>query len=101
MLNGKSDEEVGVPTDGIASLQTRRSLQNRRSMDHRRSSSSITYFHGHNDREGLMRSYDVEAGAFGLSDLAEESDDDNRISTSRKRSEHVDRQHVTPKSGEP
>ncbi|EEP78039.1 hypothetical protein UREG_02888 [Uncinocarpus reesii 1704] len=101
MINGKSDDEAGVPTDGIASLQTRRSLQNRRSMDHRRSSSSIAYFQGPSDREGLMRSYDVEAGAFGLTDLTEESDDGERRSTSRKGSEYVERQHVSPKSGEP
>ncbi|EFW18738.1 hypothetical protein DIZ76_017019 [Coccidioides immitis] len=100
MLNGKTDEEGGVPTDGIASLQTRRSLQNRRSVDHRRSSSSLTYFHGSSDREGLMRSYDVEAGAFGLTDLAD-SDDGGRNSTSRKASQQVERQHVAPKSSEP
>ncbi|WEW54666.1 hypothetical protein PRK78_000086 [Emydomyces testavorans] len=101
MLNGKLDDEGGVPTDGIASLQTRRSLQSRRSMDHRRSSSSITYFHGSSDREGLMRSYDVEAGAFGLTDLAEESDGDGRNGMPQKTGEHIERQHVIPKSGDP
>ncbi|KAI1939200.1 hypothetical protein LOZ39_003404 [Ophidiomyces ophidiicola] len=95
MLNAKPDDEGGVPTDGIASIQTRRSLQSRRSMDHRRSSSSITYFHGSGDREGLMRSYDVEAGAFGLEDLAEESDENG---TARKGSEHPEPQDVSPKT---
>ncbi|KAK2783827.1 hypothetical protein FQN52_009474 [Onygenales sp. PD_12] len=77
MLNGKGDDEDGIPTDGITSLQTRRSLQSRRSNDHRRSSSSLHYFGGPSDREGLMHSYDVESGAFGLTELTEESDHGN------------------------
>ncbi|EFE30928.1 uncharacterized protein ARB_02121 [Trichophyton benhamiae CBS 112371] len=74
---GRPDDEDAVPTDGIAGIQTRRSLQARRSIDpHRRSSSSIAYFNGPSDREGLMRSYDLESGAaFGLEDLTEEPDD--------------------------
>lgn len=74
MLNKVDDE--GVPTDAIASYQTRRSMQSRRSNEpHRRSSSSLTpYMNGHGDREGLIRSYDVENGAYGLSDLTEDSD---------------------------
>lgn len=77
MVNAKLDEE-GVPTDGIASLQTRRSMQSRRSLSdaHRRSSSSIAYLNGHGDREGLIHSYDVENNSgIGLTDLAEDSDD--------------------------
>ncbi|KAJ9204691.1 hypothetical protein DTO166G4_6941 [Paecilomyces variotii] len=75
LLNGKIDEEDGVPTDGIASFHTRRSMQSRRSQDpHRRSSSSIAFLNGQSDREGLIHSYDLEDGAFGLSELAEESD---------------------------
>lgn len=50
-------------------MQARRSLE-----PHRRSSSSLHYLNGHGDREGLIRNYDVEQGAFGLSELAEESD---------------------------
>ncbi|KAJ5625017.1 hypothetical protein N7510_001326 [Penicillium lagena] len=73
MLNTKFDEE-GVPTDGIASYQTRLSMQSRRS----RSLSSSTFLNvnGHGDREGLMHSYDVENNhdGIGLSDLVEESD---------------------------
>lgn len=85
-LAGKTDEEDGVPTDGIASIQTRRSLQNRRSIDrHRRSSSSLNYYGGPSDREGLMRSYDVETGAFGLQDLTEESDRDDQEDSTQKR----------------
>ncbi|PGH26529.1 hypothetical protein AJ80_01843 [Polytolypa hystricis UAMH7299] len=99
-LGGKMDDEDGVPTDGIAGIQTRRSLQNRRSIDrHRRSSSSIVYFNGASDREGLMRNYDVEAGAFGLTDLAEETD--NEDNPPPKTNGTVNQQHVTPKSGEP
>ena len=75
LLVGKADDEDGVPTDGIASLQTRRSMQTRRSGDrHRRSSSSIAFLSHQGDRDSLMRSYDVETGAFGLADLEEESD---------------------------
>ncbi|EEQ89688.2 uncharacterized protein BDCG_04808 [Blastomyces dermatitidis ER-3] len=85
-LAGKGGDDDGVPTDGIASIQTRLSLQNRRSMDrHRRSSSSLDYYGGPSDREGLMRSYDVETGAFGLQDLTEESDDDNQEHSTQKR----------------
>ncbi|QSS65168.1 DUF803 domain-containing protein [Histoplasma capsulatum] len=85
-LAGKTNEDDGVPTDGIASIQTRLSLQNRRSMDrHRRSSSSIEYYGGPSDREGLMRSYDVESAAFGLQDLAEESDDGHQDDSTQKR----------------
>ncbi|KAJ5948154.1 hypothetical protein N7466_001169 [Penicillium verhagenii] len=72
LVNSKLDEE-GVPTDGIASFQTRRSMQSRRSTDpHRRSSSSI-FLNGHGDREGLIHSYDLENGSgIGLEDLAED-----------------------------
>lgn len=74
LLNNKLDDE-GVPTDGIASFQTRRSIQARRSMDpHRRSSSSAHFINGHGDREGLIHSYDAENQSYGLAELTEESD---------------------------
>ncbi|KAL2871854.1 DUF803 domain membrane protein [Aspergillus lucknowensis] len=74
LLNSKLDDE-GVPTDGIAGFQTRRSMQARRSNDpHRRSSSSIAFLNGNGDREGLIHSYDIETQNFGLSELTEESD---------------------------
>jgi hypothetical protein len=57
----------------ISSIQTRLSMQARRSGDPGRH--SISSIHG--DREGLIRAYDEEA-AFGLQDLAEESEDDMR-----------------------
>ncbi|EEQ27175.1 hypothetical protein McanMca71_005257 [Microsporum canis] len=84
---GRPDDDDAVPTDGIAGIQTRRSLQARRSVDpHRRSSSSIAYFGASSDREGLMRSYDIESGAaaFGLEDLTEEPDNASDRSSSHK-----------------
>ncbi|KFA63468.1 hypothetical protein S40285_00365, partial [Stachybotrys chlorohalonatus IBT 40285] len=67
------DDATG--TDMISSLQTRRSMQARRSGEPGRH--SIGSQHG--DREGLIRAYDEEeAAGFGLTDLAEESDDDLR-----------------------
>ncbi|KAL4766529.1 DUF803 domain membrane protein [Aspergillus foveolatus] len=88
-MNAKYDDE-GVPTDGIAGFQTRRSMQARRSGEpHRRSSSSIAFLSGRGDREGLIRSYDVENQNFGLSELTEESD--GEPGPTFKRSEEVDR----------
>ncbi len=76
-LHGRGKFE-GVPTDGIASLQTRRSMQARRSMENGRvSSGSYSARRSAGDREGLMQAYDVEAAqSFGLGDLAEESDEE-------------------------
>ncbi|KAL4809269.1 DUF803-domain-containing protein [Aspergillus unguis] len=89
-LNAKFDDE-GVPTDGIAGFQTRRSMQARRSSEpHRRSSSSIAFLSGRGDREGLIRSYDVENQQnFGLSELTEESD--GEPGPTFKTSEEIDR----------
>src|SRR5436305_8262214 len=57
LLRGKDSE--GVPTDGIAGIQTRRSMQSRRSLDpHRLSTGSIGY--GRGDRDSLIHSYDEE-----------------------------------------
>ncbi|KAL2287645.1 hypothetical protein FJTKL_05028 [Diaporthe vaccinii] len=64
MISGRGgDDSVG--TDMISQIQTRMSMEARRSL-------------GHNgDREGLMRAYDEEESAeFGLTDLAEDSDDE-------------------------
>lgn len=67
MSHAKFDDD-GVPTDGIASFQTRRSMQSRRS-------SSSAYLNGHGDREGLIHSYDVENNSgIGLHQLGEDSD---------------------------
>ena len=99
MISDKLGDEDGVPTDGIAGLQTRRSLQSRRSLDpHRRSSSSIAYFGGPSDREGLMRTYDIETSAFGLTDLAEENDEADDLRSAQKVDESVrDALPVIPK----
>lgn len=72
MLNGHIPEGIG--TDLVSSIQTRRSMQARRSTDHRLSVGSNGY--GRSDREGLIRSYDEENGGFGLTDLAEDSEED-------------------------
>lgn len=71
-LAGRSTDATG--TDMISSLQTRLSMQARRSTDHRSSIGS----RGHTDRDGLMRAYDEEesVGQFGLTDLAEDSDEE-------------------------
>jgi hypothetical protein len=73
MLNGHVPE--GIATDLVSGIQTRRSMQARRSLDHRLSMGSNGY--GRSDRDGLIHSYDEEENAgFGLTDLAEESDED-------------------------
>lgn len=83
-------------TDMISQIQTRMSMEARRSL-------------GHNggDREGLMRAYDEEEAAeFGLTDLAEDSDDErngmrtkqNGSASANGRSRSSEMQ--PPKSGE-
>lgn len=74
-LGGKGED--GIPTDGITGLQTRASMQTRRSMDARRTSSGSAGFGSRGDREGLIHSYDEENGGFGLTDLAEDSEEDD------------------------
>ncbi|RFU31039.1 hypothetical protein B7463_g5336, partial [Scytalidium lignicola] len=76
MINATAHD--GIATDIISSIQTRRSMQSRRSTDpHRLSVGSNGYGRG-GDREGLMNGYDEEESAgFGLTDLAEDSDEDN------------------------
>lgn len=60
-------------TDMISSIQTRISMENaRRSLGHHSRGHSIG-----SDRAGLIQAYDEEeAAGFGLTDLAEESDED-------------------------
>lgn len=72
LLNGSIED--GVPTDAIASLQTRRSMQARRSLEAHRLSNGSVGFSNREDREGLIHSYDEENGGFGLSDLTEDSE---------------------------
>lgn len=72
-LGGNRAGYDATPTDIVSSFQTRRSMQARRSGDPSRH--SIGSAHG--DREGLIRAYDEEeAAGFGLTDLAEESDEE-------------------------
>lgn len=75
MINGAAHD--GIATDIISGIQTRRSMQARRSLDpHRISMGSIGYGRS-GDREGLIRAYDEEESTgLGLTDLAEDSDDD-------------------------
>ncbi|KAL8641871.1 MAG: hypothetical protein Q9228_001368 [Teloschistes exilis] len=75
LLGGKGED--GIPTDGITGLQTRASMQTRRSVDARGTSSGSTGFGSIGDREGLIHSYDEENGGFGLTDLAEDSEEDD------------------------
>ena len=58
----------------VSGLQTRLSMQARRSGDPSRHSISSQ----RGDREGLIRAYDEEeAAGFALTDLADDSDDDD------------------------
>ncbi|ETI23998.1 hypothetical protein G647_05805 [Cladophialophora carrionii CBS 160.54] len=100
LLNGKIPDEDGIPTDPLATFQTRRSMQARRSLDPHRRSSSLTFSPGgilrgesrqvSAESAGLMHNYDVEHSAFGLSDLVEDPEEvhgpSKRGSTSRSRS---------------
>jgi multidrug transporter EmrE-like cation transporter len=80
LLNGKILDEDGIPTDPLTGIQTRRSMQSRRSLDPHRRSSSLTFSPGgprnvSAESAGLMHNYDVEHGAFGLSDLVEDPEE--------------------------
>jgi hypothetical protein len=62
-------------TDMISSIQTRISMEARRSQSHRLSIGSNPRG---GDREGLIRAYDEEESAgFGLTDLAEDTDEED------------------------
>lgn len=78
LLHGRT-ESGGIPTDGIASLQTRLSMQSqRRSQDPRRlSQGSINFSSPATPRDRLMHCFDVENGGFALSDLPEEDDNED------------------------
>lgn len=72
LIAGRGGSDA-VATDMVSGLQTRLSMQARRSGDPSRG--SLSSLRG--DREGLIRAYDEEeAAGFGLTDLAEDSDDD-------------------------
>src|SRR4051794_29108713 len=76
LLNGKPINADGVPTDGIASIQTRRSMQLHRSLEQHRLSSGSAYAR-HGDHVGLIHAFDEENDGFGLTDLTEDSDGDD------------------------
>ncbi|KZZ99277.1 hypothetical protein AAL_01849 [Moelleriella libera RCEF 2490] len=74
-----------TPTDMVSGFQTRRSMQSRRSGDPSRL--SIGSLQG--DREGLIRAYDEEeAVGFGLTDLAEDSGDDDAQPNGKANGKH-------------
>jgi len=75
-LGGGFNGDDATGTDMVSGLQTRLSMQSRRSGDPGRH--SLNSMHG--DRDGLIRAYDEEeAAGFGLTDLAEDSEEeDNR-----------------------
>jgi len=83
MINSQTQD--GIATDIISGIQTRRSMQSRRSLDpHRMSVGSSGYGRrSAGDREGLIRAYDEEENmGFGLTDLANDSDDDDDMTSS-------------------
>lgn len=99
MVSGRGGDDA-IGTDMISQIQTRMSMEARRSFGHRTSG----------DREGLIRAYDEEEAAeFGLTDLAEDSDDEGSHSRlqngsagsngnpTKKQSSEL---HTPPKSGE-
>ncbi|KAI9791374.1 MAG: hypothetical protein M1816_003941 [Peltula sp. TS41687] len=98
MMHGGGGGSIseGIPTDTIASIQTRRSMQagRTRSFDHshRMSSGSISYSRG--DREGLIHAYDEENGGFGLTDLTEETESDGEDEDKKRAKDR--RQSRTP-----
>lgn len=97
-LAGNRAGYEGTPTDMVSSFQTRRSMQSRRSGDPSRH--SMGSFHG--DREGLIHAYDEEeANGFGLTDLAEESEEDSRRTNGngqpKRETDHIELQNRAPR----
>jgi hypothetical protein len=94
---GAYHEVDGIPTDGLAGLQTRLSMQGRRSGDrhYRRSNSwslrspSAPTFNSTAERMPL-HSYDLEANQHDLHDLAEDSDEDTSRGSAHKRTSFDD-----------
>ena len=92
LLHGRI-ESGGIPTDGIAGLQTRLSMQSqRRSQDPRRGSQgSINFSSPATPRDRLMHSFDVENGSFALSDLPEEDDSEDNMDEPDKPLQGIDK----------
>jgi len=75
MINGTQHD--GIATDIVSGIQTRRSMQARRSLDPHSISMGGNGYRRNSAREGLMRAFDEEENSgFGLTDLAENSEDD-------------------------
>lgn len=99
MVSGRGGDDA-IGTDMISQIQTRMSMEARRSFGHGASG----------DREGLIRAYDEEEAAeFGLTDLAEDSDDEGSHSRQQNGSagpngnttkKHSSELQTPPKSGE-
>jgi hypothetical protein len=86
LASGVTGEDA-TGTDMISSIQTRLSMSSRRSADPSRHSISSE----HGDRQGLIRAYDEEeASGFGLTDLAEDSDDDMQRTNGGKYNENIE-----------
>ncbi|KAG5951581.1 hypothetical protein E4U53_002757 [Claviceps sorghi] len=76
LISGRGGYDA-TPTDMVSGFQTRRSMQSRRSGDPSRRS----FGNHHGDTEGLIRAYDEEeAAGFGLTDLTEDSEDEQDLS---------------------
>lgn len=79
LMDGGSPRD-GIATDIVSGIQTRRSMQSRRSIDPHRMSVGSNGYSRAGDREGLIRAYDEEENTgFGLTDLAEDSDEDSTL----------------------
>lgn len=84
---GAYHEVDGIPTDGLAGLQTRFSMQSRRSGESHRRSASWTHRSPAEQTNGIA--YDLEAN--DLKDLAEDdSDEDDTSGSNHKRTSFDD-----------
>ena len=98
-LGGYSAGDV-IGTDAISTFQTRVSMQSRRSTTTATDPYRNSLSRDHGDRDGLMRAYDEETEAgFGLTDLADDSDDDERMGYSRRASMHGGHVEIKPPNG--
>ncbi|KAM3413459.1 putative magnesium transporter NIPA4 [Cercospora zeina] len=108
---GEYHDVDGIPTDGLAGLQTRLSMQSRRSGEHRRSNSwslrspstpmraefGLAAHGGRGEQQHMLHSYDIEAH-HTLGDLTEDSDEDTTNGSNQKRTsfDHHGRGGVAP-----
>lgn len=83
---GTYQEVDGIPTDGLAGLQTRFSMQSRRSSEGHRRSASWTHRSPADQTNGIA--YDLEANA--LKDLADDDSDEDTSSSNHKRTSFDD-----------